>query len=316
MIISKTPLRVSLVGGGTDIPAFYEKSPGAVVSFSIDKYVYVTVNDKFDGHFRVSYSETENVGSIYDIKHDLVRQALWQFQVKKGLEIVSVADIPGEGTGLGSSSAFTVGLINALNYHYQQDYLSPGVLAELAFKVESGPHPDIGKQDAYAAAYGDFNFMHFTRNSVEVTPLVMDEEVEKWFLLLYTGITRSSVELLREQRKALEGKNFEIGKGMARLAEEFTRKYYDGDLNIGELLHENWLLKSCIAPGISNFEIDEWYRVARENGAEGGKLCGAGGGGFMLFYAPPDSHRKIAEATGLRRVEFKIAKEGSRVIYG
>lgn len=316
MIISRTPLRLSLVGGGTDVPAFYEQSPGAVVSFAINHYVYVSVNKKFDGKFRVSYSTTENVDTADQIQHDLVRNALKRFKMDGGLEVVSVADIPGEGTGLGSSSAFTVGLLNALNWHYQADYIHPAALAEQAFEVEQAEHPGIGKQDQYAAAYGGFNFIRFESKKVEVWKFDIQPNFEDWFLLLYTGITRKADDMLQAQSNAFREDRLKIGKGMALLAEEFRNQYISGKIHIGELLHENWILKTCIHKDITNSQVNTWYTLARANGALGGKLCGAGGGGFMLFYAPPDSHKKITEVTGLRRVDFKIEKEGSKIIYG
>lgn len=316
VIISRTPLRLSLIGGGTDVPAFYEKHTGAVASFAINRFVYVAVNEKFDGRFRVSYSTTENVDTADEIKHDLVRKTLEHFKPSKGLEIVSVADVPGEGTGLGSSSAFECGLLQSLNWYYQQDYLSPGVLAELAFQYERECHPDIGKQDMYAAAYGGFNFMRFHKTHVEVIPLQMTEEWKSGFLLLYTGITRSSSDLLRAQRHGFEKDKMLIGKGMAFLAETFYEQYQSGFVGIGELMRENWDLKMCLYDGVTSPQINAWYELGMKNGAIGGKLCGAGGGGFMLFYAPPDSHKRIVEATGLRKVDFEIENEGSKIVYG
>ena len=317
MIISKTPLRISLLGGGTDLPAFYEKSPGAVISMAINRYVYIAVNEKFDNRFRVSYSITENVEAVDEIRNSIVRHTLNHFKVKSGLEIISIADVPGEGTGLGSSSAFTVGLINALDWHFDHDYRSHGVLAETAFQIERGVHPDIGRQDAYASAYGGFNYLRFHKTHVSVQPLEMPNEMFSWFLLLYTGVTRQSDLLLNTQREGFEKdkEKVAIGKEMAGLANEFYR-CFNIDLNVGPFLHENWKLKRALHDGISTPQIDAWYECAMQNGALGGKLCGAGGGGFLLFYAPPDAHARIAEATGLRRVDFDIEPEGSKVVYG
>lgn len=309
MIITRTPLRISLCGGGTDVPAFYEKTPGAVVSFAINKYVYISVNRKFDGRFRVSYSQTENVNSVEEIQHLIVRNVLENSRVKNGLEIVSMADIPGSGTGLGSSSAFTVGLINAVDGLFREREYSAGPLAEIAFSIERKSNPNIGKQDAYASAFGGFNMFGFKGNNVGRIPLFLPSYCEDSFLLLYTGITRPSDDLLRAQKNSLEGDGLEIGKEMAYLAETF-------DINdIGYYLRQNWELKKLLHGGISSQQIDDWYYVGIRNGAEGGKLCGAGGGGFMLFYAPPDAHDRIVKATGLRRVDFKVEYEGSKVIY-
>jgi D-glycero-alpha-D-manno-heptose-7-phosphate kinase len=309
MIITRTPLRISLVGGGTDTPAFYEKNLGAVVSFAIDKYIYISVNEKFDGKFRVSYSKTENVEERENIEHPIVRNTLQQYNIHTGLEIVSVADIPGGGTGLGSSSAFTVGLINALDWKIANTHRIHGALAEVAFQVERQSNPFIGKQDAYAAAFGGFNLFRFKGNKVGYKPIEYPDEIQDWFLLLYTGITRPSDDLLKSQSKSLSAGGVVIGREMAALAEEFTLK------NIGEMLKQNWILKKEIHNGISSPQIDKWYWTALQNGAEGGKLCGAGGGGFLFFYAPPDAHERIIKATGLRRVDFRIEQEGSKVIY-
>jgi D-glycero-alpha-D-manno-heptose-7-phosphate kinase len=306
MIISKTPLRVSLVGGGTDVPAFYEQSPGAVVSFAISKYIYVAVNEKFDGCFRVSYSVTENVDRVEEIKHSLVRHTLKHQKPKAGLEIVSIADIPGEGTGLGSSSAFEVGLLHAFNWN--EHYVSPRLLAETAFQIERECHRDIGKQDHYAAAYGGFNRFRFKPSSVDVEMLYPPDM--RWFLLLYTGITRKADDLLRAQSKAFQADKLAIGKEMAALAENFSEE------NISETLQDGWVLKKRLYKGVTNDQIDDWYIRAIMAGAQGGKICGAGGGGFLLFYAPPDAHEGIVKATGLRKVDFQISTEGSKVIYG
>jgi len=257
---------------------------------------------------------TENVDTVEDIRHDIVRNVLKNFKQERGLEIVSVADIPGGGTGLGSSSAFTVGLVNALSWN--GNYISRGILAELSYKLEQECHPYIGKQDAYASTYGGMNYMQFKPNYATIEPMEMNAETECWFLLLYTGVTRPSDELLRAQTKAFEADKIAIGRGMAALAEELHRQYQTGYVEFGILLHENWNLKTRLYGGVTNDNINFWYMQARANGAIGGKVCGAGGGGFMLFYAPPDSHAHIAKVTGLRRVEFRIEKEGSKVIYG
>lgn len=319
MIISRTPLRISLVGGGTDVPAFYERSavPGAVVSFAINKYVYIAVNEKFDRRFRVSYSVTENVDEIGEIKNDLVRNTMKRFKINRGLEIVSIADVPGGGTGLGSSSAFTVGLVNALDFYLNQNYRPRGILAETAFDVERECHPSIGKQDAYAAAYGGFNYIRFGARGVSVAPMdISGGFFQSHLLLFYTGIQRSSDELLKEQRKGFESRTLDIGIRMAELANGLYQQAVGLNVEkISKLLNENWELKKRLADGITNPQIDEWYTRGLENGALGGKVCGAGGGGFLLFFAPPEAHRKIEQALGLRRVDFEIEEEGSRIVY-
>lgn len=321
MIITRTPLRISLVGGGTDTPEFYEKATGAVVSFAINKYIYVSVNDKFDGMFRVSYSKTENVEKVWMIRHDLARRALETFRVQKGLEIVSVADIPGEGSGLGSSSAFTVGLVNALGHHLHKHNPKGGGLAEFAYDIEAINRREVGKQDHYAAAIGGLNLFRFNKKSVTVKPVDVEDgrlrDFENHLLLLWTGITRPANKPLEEQRKKLMlDSGVKIGMEMAALANELYKQMEVDNFNmVGEYLHENWKLKKSISDQVSSDQIDEWYEVARQNGAEGGKLCGAGGGGFLLFYCAPNARDKIANAVGLRRVDFKIERKGSEVVY-
>jgi len=322
MIISRTPLRVSLVGGGTDTPAFYEKAPGAVVSFAISKYIYVSVNEKFDGTFRVSYSRTENEATIDGIQHDLVRRALQTFRVVSGLEITSVADIPGSGTGLGSSSSFTVGLVNALGHHLHKNNPKGGGLAEFAYDIEATGHPEIGKQDHYAAACGGLNLFRFNKKSVTIKPVEAEDsdlvEFEKHLVLLWTGITRPSSIPLRSQMRNFSAldKTMKAGIEMAAYANELYRQMQAGNFHmVGEYLHENWLLKKSISDTISNEKIDWLYEVATKNGADGGKLCGAGGGGFLLFHCDPDARDRIAKATELRRVDFRIDTKGSDIIY-
>ena len=316
MIITRTPLRVSLVGGGTDVPQFYQKSPGAVVSFAINKFIYVAVNDKFDGQYRVSYSKNENVKSIEEIRHDLVRRALSTLRVKNGLEIVSIADIPGSGSGLGSSSAFTVGLVHALSAHLHGRSPKGGGLAELAYEIEAAAHPEIGKQDPYAAAYGGLNFLHFNKKGVSVKPMEIPLGLTSHMLLLWTGMTRSASEPLQAQKRFFEGDGMEVGKEMARLASELHRQFVLGNYDlVGRYLNDNWKLKRSISSFVSTPEIDHWYVQAMDNGAIGGKVCGAGGGGFLLFFCNPDARQRIADVTGLKKVDFEIEKEGSKIVY-
>lgn len=333
MIQTRTPLRISLCGGGTDLPEFYNKHPGAVISFSIDKYIYVSVNKKFDGKLRVSYSKTENVDSVEYLQHDLVRETLKSFKIKKGIEITSISDIPGEGSGLGSSSAFTVGLIKALT----AENLTPTQLAERAYYVERKRcHHPVGKQDQYASAFGGLNYMRFFSkeqtklgdNTVYVQPFIRSRwdaesmqwnlnDLNSWLLLLWTGNTRNANDILRNQAIGLKNDN-----GIARTMVDLTESLFANMNNgidargLGDHLHSAWHLKCRMTPGVSNSRIDHIYQVGMTNGAYGGKVCGAGGGGFMLFVAEPDAHDRIARATGLQRVPFKITQQGSEVIYG
>lgn len=318
MLTTRTPLRISLVGGGTDMPSFYKKHTGAVISFTINKYVYVSINKKFDGKLRVSYSKTENVDSVDDLQHELVRESLKLFNIKSGLEITSISDIPGSGTGLGSSSAFTVGLLKALGTTN-----GTVTLAERAFTVEADKcsHP-VGKQDHYSAAFGGLNYFVFGKNKVEHNPIMpsikMVQELQSHSLLLWTGITRDANEILKNQNKTfLDGGNIEIGKQLSRLADDLYVEMSDGIEmeRIGEYLQKAWQLKKFLAQSITNSKVDAWYEKAIWKGAYGGKLLGAGGGGFMYFLAHPKLHDSIVEETGLRKVEFKLDYEGSQVIY-
>lgn len=325
MIITRTPLRVSLAGGGSDIRSYYARHGGAVVSFAIDKYVYVCVNDKFDGTTRVSYSKTENVKNICDLKHDIIRETLKTFKAT-GLDIATISDIPGEGTGLGSSSAVTVGLLAALSRKIDRVTLSPSYLAEEAYAIEANQcgHP-VGKQDQYAVAHGGMNYFFFNPDETvyeeNITPLTPQnkKKFEDHLLLLWTGRIRSANEILRDQRYNI-GKN--IGGASRRMNEmvdiassmrsDIIANHFD---DIGSFLDLNWALKKTLATGITNDEIDRLYQAGRDAGAEGGKLCGAGGGGFMLFWAPRHLHKDIQEATRLRKVDIRIEERGCEVIY-
>lgn len=319
MRITRTPFRISLAGGGSDMPSYTSKHPGAVLSFTIDKYVYVSVNSKFDGKFRVSYSKTEIAETLDNIEHGLVRETLKLANIKVGTEIVSVADIHGYGTGLGSSSAFTVGLLKI--YYPQAD---PGILAERAFTIEHDKcgYP-VGRQDQYAASYGGMNFITFGKRSVNVKPIHPSaewmEDFHNYSLLLWTGITRSANDILKLQKKGFEnGGNMEIGKFLADQAHVFMQELCDGakPRRLGEIMNETWTWKKKLAPNISNSKIDDLYEKALQAGAYGGKLLGAGGGGFFFFFAPAYLHKEIAEATGLKKIHFKFEAKGSEVIYG
>jgi D-glycero-alpha-D-manno-heptose-7-phosphate kinase len=324
MIISRTPLRMSFVGGGSDLPGFYRKHGGAVISTAIDKYIYVTVNPKFDNGIRVSYSVTEEVTSITQIRHDLVREALKYLQLSGGVEITTIADIPSRGTGLGSSSSFTVGLLHALNA-FQGRYISSEHLGRDSCRIEIDICGEpIGKQDQYAAAYGGFNLIEFKPDdSVIVSPIICDpakvRELEENILVFYTGITRSASSLLQNQSRELVD-DAEKQRAMRRMVEltytlrdELHRNNVDA---FGEILHENWELKKTMTAGVSNSEIDGWYDAARAAGAVGGKILGAGAGGFLLFYAPRQAHASIKAALhALRPIKIGFEPLGSRIIF-
>jgi len=321
MIISQTPYRVSLAGGGTDLPAFSRREYGAVLSTTIDRHIYVTIHQRFEPSIRVSYSRTEVAGTLDQIQHELVREALRLTEVDEPLEITTIGDVPA-GTGLGSSSSLTVGLLTAL-HGFRHRVVSPRLLAEQACRIELGVlGKPIGRQDQYAAAFGGVNYVRFNPDdTVEVEPVPCRAEtlaeLERRALLLYTGQTREADPILDRQSKVTEVR-LDALRSMRDLAGEMRQALAGtGDLDrLAALLHEAWQLKRSLGCGISNRRIDDWYAAARRAGAEGGKLLGAGGGGFLLLIAPPWCHPAIREALGQpREIPFQIARHGSRNIF-
>ena len=324
MIISRTPLRISFAGGGSDLSAFYKHEGGAVVSTAINKYMYITVNRKFDRRIRASYSVTEIVDSVDDLKHELIREALKFIGLDGGIEITSISDIPSQGTGLGSSSTYTVGLLNAL-YAYTGKHVGAEQLAQEACKIEIELcGKPIGKQDQYIAAYGGQQFIQFNPDeSVFVDPIICDpgtkSRLQARLLLLYTGITRSAEKVLIQQRANVEhdaGKRQSL-RLMVEMAQQLRNTLFVNELDgFGELLHQGWLEKKKLADEISNNQIDLWYERARRHGAVGGKILGAGGGGFLLIYANPEHHEAIIRALPeLKPVSFRFEPQGSKIIY-
>jgi D-glycero-alpha-D-manno-heptose-7-phosphate kinase len=324
VIISRTPLRISFAGGGSDLPAFYRYEPGAVTSTAIDKYIYITVNKKFDHKIRASYSVTEIVDSVDELKHELIREALRLVGLDGGIEITSISDIPSQGTGLGSSSTYTVGLLNAL-YAYKGQLAGAERLAREACQIEIDIcGKPIGKQDQYISAYGGLQHIRFNPDeSVFVDPVICQpdtkEELNRRLLLLYTGLTRSTDDILTEQNHNTQNdrNKRQALRTMVKLARELRDALAANDLGaFGEILHEGWEKKKGMASGITNSRIDEWYQRARQHGAAGGKITGAGGGGFLLLYAPPEHHKDIVRALPmLQPVQFRFEPQGSKTIY-
>jgi len=324
VIITRTPFRVSFAGGGSDLPAYYREHGAAVVSTTIDKYIYVTVNRRFDDSIRLSYTRTEIAERLDDVKHDIVRAALKKTGIEKGVEITTIADIPA-GTGLGSSSTLTVGLLHAL-HAYADRFSGAERLAREACEIEIDTlGQPIGKQDQYAAAYGGLNFIRFNRDdSVVVEPIICQPATRRHLaeslLLFYTHMQRRSSDILTEQvGKTQKGlANRELGL-LVRLAEELREALCDNRPEaMGKLLHRSWMIKRQIASGISDPQIDKWYKAALDAGAEGGKILGAGGGGFLLLYCEPERQGEVVrrmEALGLRQIDFSFEGEGSRIIY-
>jgi len=315
---------MSFVGGGSDMADYYRHAPGAVISTAINKYIYVTANKKFDRGIRVAYSKTEEVELVGQLEHKLVRAAMNQLNLQGGVEITTVADIPSKGTGLGSSSSFTVGLLNTLSAFQGR----PSTAEELAagschVEIDVCGEP-IGKQDQYAAAYGGFNRYDFLSDEkVRVTPIIVQprvlETLEGNLLMLYTGITRSASQLLEKQGQNLrqdKNKVATLGK-MVDLCDDFQRVLQEGSPDkVGPILHENWLLKKSLTQGVSTSVIDEWYDAGRKAGATGGKILGAGAGGFLLLYAPKENHERICHALpGLRPIPFRFERFGSQIIF-
>lgn len=324
MIISRTPLRMSFVGGGSDLPAFYRKYGGAVVSTAIDKYVYVTVNKKFDDWIRVSYSKTEEVSSVEQIEHRLVKECLRKLQINGGIEITTVADIPAKGTGLGSSSSFTVGLLHAL-HAFQHCYVSSDQLGieSCLIEIDICGEP-IGKQDQYAAAYGGFNFITFNPDdTVNVDPIICQKEtienLERNIIVFYTGIVRSASALLQKQTDEIASdiNKQQVQQKMVEYAYILRDELQKNNLDaFGEILHENWLLKKQINGSVSSSMIDDWYEKGIKAGAVGGKILGAGAGGFLMFYAHPEYHDAIAASLSeLRQIDMRFDRQGSKIIF-
>lgn len=321
MIISKTPLRVSFAGGGTDIADYYRTGYGAVVSSAIKKYVYVTVNKRFDEDIRISYSKTEIVDSVDKIEHGLVREALRKVGIRNGIEITTIADIPSRGTGLGSSSAIAVGLLNAL-YAFKGYRASPKKLAEEACEIEIEKLGEpIGKQDQYIAAYGGIQHIKFNADeTVTLDPVICPpktkRDIESHLMLLYTGKTRKASDILHKQ-KSNSKTNKEILDKMRDQAEQLFHDLTSLQVNkLGQALKDGWELKKSLAKGISDSEIDKIYGKAMKAGAVGGKITGAGGGGFLVLFVPPESHWSVRNALpGMKDLEFKIEPQGSKIIY-
>lgn len=294
------------------------------MSTAINKFVYITVNEKFDHRVRVSYSRTEEANTIAEIQHPLVREAMTLLGLKGGLEITSIADIPSKGSGLGSSSAFTVGLLHAL-HAYSGRYASAEQLAREACTIELERCGEpIGKQDQFAAAYGGFNFIQFNPDdSVSVEPILCRREtlaqLQSNILVFYTGLSRSASAILKSQQEAVTASpaKQKTLQRMVQQAHDLKAALQQNDLGaFGQIIHEGWELKRGLTGEISNPEIDAWYAKARHAGAVGGKLLGAGSGGFLMFYAPPEQHEAIGAALPeLRQIPMRFESQGSRIIF-
>jgi D-glycero-alpha-D-manno-heptose-7-phosphate kinase len=321
MIIVQTPLRISFFGGGTDLPSFYLSEGGCVLSSAIDKYIFVTIKKRFDQLLRVGYTRTEMAERVTDIQHELIREAFRVSGIDRSVEITTMGDIPSAGSGLGSSSTVTVGALHAM-YSLQGKLVTAEILARQACEIEIDRLcKPIGVQDQYIAAYGGFRFLEFKpTGEIHVTRVELDpctrRKLNQNMLLFYTGTTRKADVILEEQKKNIADRTGILRKlrEMAYIArDELSAGNAD---SIGELLHESWELKKKLAINISNPMIDELYQTARKAGALGGKITGAGGGGFLLLYCPYQYQEDLREAlSGYQELPFNLENEGSKVIF-
>lgn len=321
MIITQTPLRISLLGGGTDFEEYYSHRPGLVVSSAIDKFVYVIIKERYDDLIYINYSKKEIVHSVQEIQHELVREAMLQTGVEKGVEITMLADIPSEGSGLGSSSSILVGLLNAL-YLYAGSQVTAELLAHQSAQIEIlRCRKPIGKQDHYIAAFGGLCSIQFLGSGevlVERHRLTDKQrrELDSNLLLFFTGTTRQSSEILAEQQSKTATRLAELDM-IRSLAVDAQRAVKEGEFGlIGPLLHKNWEFKKKLASRITSPEIDRMYERARSAGATGGKIAGAGGGGFLLLYCPHEKQQEVREALKeYREMPFLFEVDGSKAIF-
>lgn len=321
MIITRTPYRISFGGGGTDLPAFYHQEDGAVLSATIDRHIYVNIHPRFEANYRLAHSKIEVANRIDEMQHELIREALRITGVDEPLEITTIGDVPA-GTGMGSSSSLTVGLLVAL-YAYSGRLVSTKRIAEEACRIEIDIlKKPIGRQDQYAAAYGGLNYIRFRPDStVDVEPVACRsdtlDELESQMLVLYTNKSRSADGILKQQQESTP-LHLSTLRDMKDLADEM-RKTLSGSGNIrefSELLAKGWQLKRSIGCGISNSSVDDMYSTAIRCGATSGKLLGAGGGGFLLLLAPPELHGAIWEALGKPiKLPLKFSRQGGHTIF-
>ncbi len=320
MIITQTPLRISLLGGGTDFKGFYEKYGGCVLTTALDKYIYCIVKERFDDKIYINYSEKEIVNKVSQIKHDLVREAMKITGVDKGIEISFLSDIPASGTGLGSSSSVTVGVLNAL-YLYQRKIVDAELLAQEACKIEVDilKRP-MGIQDQYIAAYGGIRFLNFSESGVSVESVKISKErlqdFESHLMVFFTGITRESKTVLGEQKRKIN-ENVELLKQMSVLAGK-GRKLLEKEsyVRLGRLLGESWRLKKKFASKVSNPKIDRMYARAIRAGAIGGKISGAGSGGFLTLIVPTNKRRTVRNSLKrYKQIPIAFSKDGSKAIF-
>ena len=321
MIIVQTPLRISFFGGGTDFPSYFLSEGGCVLTTTIDKYIFIVIKNRFDDKLRLGYTKTELVDHLDELEHELIREALRKTGITRGVEVTTLGDIPSAGSGLGSSSTVTVGALHAM-HTFNGDLVTAEQLAFEACDIErSILGAPIGIQDQYIAAFGGLRFIEFGRNGqVNIKKVNIDVDAKRRLnentMLFYTGITRSSNKILKEQKKNVKKQTL-ILDNIKRIAHTAHDELCSGNLDaIGELLHESWLLKKQLATRVSNNEIDEMYATARSAGALGGKVAGAGGGGFLILYCPHSKQADVRKAlSGLKELPFLLEHDGSKVIF-
>ena len=321
MIIVQTPLRISFFGGGTDFRAFFMQEGGYVLSSAIDKYIFVTIKKRFDSKLRIGYTQTEMVDEVDQIHHELIRESLRTTRIERGVEITTMGDIPSEGSGLGSSSTVTVGALHAM-YAYLGEIVPAERLAREACEIEIEilKRP-IGIQDQYIAAYGGLRFIEFLPNGqVIAEKLNLSPEAQRTlnnnFMLFYTGMSRDSSSILKEQVGNLKDHLNEL-REIKQMAHEARCAIETENFDVlGVLLHQSWVLKKRLARTISNGRINEMYETARRAGAIGGKIAGAGGGGFLLLYVPLESQNKVrTKLNDLQELPFRLEADGTKVIF-
>lgn len=321
MIVTQTPLRISFAGGGTDLPGYYEMYGGKVVSCAIDKYIYVIVKERFDDMIYINYSKKEIVSSVDDIEHALVREALRITGIDRGLEITTLADIPSKGSGLGSSSSVTVGLLNALHI-YKGSQVPPEVLADQACDIEINRcGKPIGKQDQYIAAFGGLREFNFDKTGAVNTKVIhLDREnwrsFQRRILMFFTGVTRSADKILSEQNSNIKNTANELHE-IRTSAERLSLDLHKGKiLEVGRALKEGWKNKKKLATRVTNTELEAMVEAALSAGADGAKISGAGGGGYLLVVSAPEKHDAIRESlAGYMEMPVKLERAGSRIVF-
>jgi D-glycero-alpha-D-manno-heptose-7-phosphate kinase len=321
MIIVETPLRVSFLGGGTDFPSFFREEGGCVLTSTIDKYIFVTVKKRFDNKLRIGYTQTEMADAVDEIHHELIRESLRKTGISNGIEVTTMGDIPSAGSGLGSSSTVTVGALHAM-YTLLGEIVPAEQLAREACEIELDIlNKPIGVQDQYIVAYGGLRLLEFCPDgSVESRRLKLSTDetrhLNENLMLFFTGVTRSADLILAEQQDNIPSK-LKTLRRLKKLAYDACIELENGNIDaLGEMLHEGWQLKKGLASKVTNSEIDAMYSAARTAGAVGGKITGAGGGGFLLLYCPHEYQNDVRAALrGLQELPFQLTYDGTKVIF-